>query len=116
MYKELAAYICEPLTHVYNASLRQGQYPKIYKYEISTPVPKKYPIEKMDQMQNISGLLTADKILEKLLSEMIVSDMEKTADQSQFGNQKGTSIQHYLIKLIHRILTAVDTNNAKKEV
>ena len=94
----------------------QGQYPNIYKFEISTPVPKKFPVEKMDQMRNISGLLTADKILEKLISGLVVSDMEKTADQAQFGNQKETSIQHYLIKMIHRILTAVDTNNAKKEV
>ena len=88
VYKELAAYICEPLTHVYNSSLLQGQYPSIYKFELSTPVPKKYPIEKMSQMRNISGLLTADKVFESLLSELIISDMEDTADQAQFGNKK----------------------------
>ena len=115
VYKELAAYICEPLTHVYNSSLLQGQYPSIYKYEISKPVPKKHPVEIMDQMRNISGLLKADKNLEKLLLEMIIADMKSTAKQTQFGNQKNTSIQHYLIKMIHRILTVVD-NNARREV
>ena len=116
VFKELAAHICEPLTHVYNSSLQQRKYPNIYKYEISTPVPKKHPVEKMDQMRNISGLLKADTIFEKLLSELIISDMKKkTADQSQFGNESKTSIQHYLIKLIHRILTAVDTKS-KREV
>ena len=69
----------------------------------------------MDQMRNISGLLIADKIFEKLLSEMIISDMKFTADKAQFGNEKKTSIQHYLIKMIHRNLTAVD-NNARREV
>ena len=34
VFKELAAHICEPLTHVYNSSLQQGIYPNIYKYEI----------------------------------------------------------------------------------
>ena len=35
-------------------------------------------------------------------------------DISQYGNQKNVSIQHYLIKMIHRILTAID-NNTRKE-
>ena len=60
----------------------------------------------MEQLRNIAGLLTADNFFEKLLSELIISDMKKTADIAQFGNQKQTSIQHYLIKMIHRILTA----------
>ena len=58
----MAAYIVEPLTHVFNESLIQGEYPAIYKYEICTPVPKKYPVKNMDQIRNISGLLTADKV------------------------------------------------------
>ena len=115
VYKEQAAYICDPLTHAYNTSLLQGQYPSIYEYEISRPVPKKHPIEKMDQMRNISGLLTADKVFEKLLSQMIISDMQSTADKAQFGNEKKSSIQHDLMKMINHILTAVD-NNARREV
>ena len=43
IFKEFAAHIAEPLAHVINASLIQGEYPQIYKFEISTPVPKKYP-------------------------------------------------------------------------
>ena len=35
--KECASYISEPLTHVYNASLNQGEY----------PVPKIHPVEKL---------------------------------------------------------------------
>ena len=115
IYKEFAALIAEPLTHVYNTSLIQGQYPQIYKYEVSTPVPKKYPVESMEQLRNISGLLTAYKIFEKLLSEIIISDMKKKADVAQFRNQKQTSIQHYLFKMIHKILTAVD-NNSRRDI
>ena len=57
IYKEFAAYLAEPLAHVFNSSLLQGKYPNIYKYEISTPVPKKFPIHSVEQMRNISGLL-----------------------------------------------------------
>ena len=65
-------------------------------------------------MRNISGLLTADKVFEKLLSEIMISDMAESADISQFGNEKQSSIQHYLIKMIHKIHTALD-NNSRRE-
>ena len=68
----------------------------------------------MQQMRNISGLLTCDKIFEKLLSEIIITDMRENADISQFGNKKNVSIQHYLIKMIHRIQTALDKNSRRE--
>ena len=43
IYKEFAAQLAEPLTHPFNSSLLQGQYPKVYKHEMSTPVPKLIP-------------------------------------------------------------------------
>ena len=115
IYKVMAAHIVEPLTHVFNACLTQGEYPAIYKYEICTSVPKKYPVQNMDQIRNISGLLTADKIFEKLLSELITSDMKDHVDVAQFGNEKDISIQHYLIKMIHKIHTALD-NNSRRQI
>ena len=45
----------------------------------------------------------------------MLSDMEAKLDPSQFGNRKGKSINHYLILMIHRILTALD-NNSKGEI
>ena len=66
-------------------------------------------------MRNISGLLTADKVFEKLLSEMILFDMKDKADCAQYGNQKETSIQHYLIRMIHKIQSAPD-NNARRDI
>ena len=65
-------------------------------------------------MRNISGLLNFDKVMEKMISEVMISDMKSKTDPSQFGNERGTSIQHYLIKMIHRILTVLD-NNSRRE-
>ena len=67
-------------------------------------------------MRNISGLLTADKIFEKLLSEVIIEDMKEESDVSKFGNAQENSIQHYLIKMIHRVHTAVDKNSIREAV
>ena len=44
----------------------------------------------------------------------MVSDMAAKLDPAQYGNQKGISIQHYLINMIHRILTALDSNKRKE--
>lgn len=79
------------------------------------PVPKVYPTESTSQLRNISGLLNFDKIMEKLISKLIISDMEEKLDPSQFGNQRGISIQHYLIQMLHRILSVLD-NNSKGDI
>ena len=106
--------MAEPLTDVINTSVRLGEYPNLYKFEICTPVPKSYPPQTTSQVRNISGLLTFDKIMEKLISELIISDMSQNMDPSQYGNQRGVSIQHYLLNMVHKILTALD-NRSKGE-
>ena len=40
--------------------------------------------------------------------------MTPSSDPSQYGNEKGIGTQHYLIKMINRILTCLDTNNSKE--
>jgi hypothetical protein len=42
---------------------------------------------------------------------MMVEDMVHKMDPSQFGNLKNTSIQHYLVSLLHRISSALDGNS-----
>ena len=41
----------------------------------------------------------------------MISDMKSSRDPSQYGNTKGVSTQHYLIKMVDRILTVLDSNN-----
>ena len=114
LIKQFAAYLAEPLTDIFNASMKRGEYPRIYKFEVCTPVPKVNPPQNLGQLRNISGLLTFDKVFEKLIAQMIISDMEAKMDPAQFGNQKGISIQHYLIQMIHRILTVLDKNSRRE--
>ena len=45
---------------------------------------------------------------------MLISDMKEKMDVSQYGNEKGMSIQHYLINMIQKILTDAHCN--RKEV
>ena len=115
VFKVFAAYLAEPLSDIINCSISTGEYPDIWKEEIATPIPKTQPILEVTDLRNISGLLNCDRIAEKLIAQLMLSDMEAKLDPSQYGNTKGKSINHYLILMIHRILTALD-NNSKREI
>ena len=113
--KRFYKYFSVPLTHILNSCLKLGEWPDIWKVEAITPVPKVYPPKKLDKLRPISGLMVFNKIAEKIFSLTIIKDMKKKLDPSQFGNQKYTSIQHYLVRMLHRVLTSLD-KNAKGEV
>ena len=87
--------------------------PDSYKIEIITPIGKTVPVESLDQIRPISNLPICDKIQEAVISKLIISDMESKIYPSQYGNQKKTSIQHYLIKIMNNIVTNVDKNSKK---
>ena len=40
--------------------------------------------------------------------------MKESQDPSQYGNEKGLSVQHYLINMINKILIALDRNNKQE--
>ena len=56
-------------------------------------------------------MLNLDKVAEKVVSRLMISDMKKNIDSSQYNNQKGLSIKHYIVKMIDRILGALDRNS-----
>ena len=110
LLKKHAEHICVPLAHVLNICIRRGEYPRIWKHEIQTPVPKEYPPTKIEMLRNICNLKNFDKIAEMMIGKIMVSDMADKMDPSQFGNKKGLSIQHYLMNMLHKILMKLDNN------
>ena len=115
LIKQFAVPLSVPLCDIINSSIRLGKWSKLYKAESVTPVPKVFPPKGIEDLRNISGLLTFNKVAEKMIAELIIKDMFATLDPSQYANQKDLSIQHYLIKMIHKILSDTD-NNSKGEV
>ena len=115
MIKYCAEELSFPLSDIYSRAISHGEYPDIYKLEIVTPVPKCYPPQTTADLRKIAGTKNFSKLFEKFLSEKIIQDMKLARDGSQYGNSKGVSTQHYLIKMLDRILTQLDRNN-KHEV
>ena len=113
--KEYSQFLCVPFSDVINTGLKVGHWPRQYKKETITPKPKQSPTETTEMLRPIANLCNLNKIMEKIISEMVVADMQEKLDPSQYGNQKHTSIQHYLVRLLHRVLTSLD-KNSKGEV
>ena len=93
--KLFADKLSKPISSILNCSIKQGKWPTSWKKEVVTPVAKVFPPKLLKNLRSISGLVTLDKINEKLIAELIVADMKEHVDKSQYGNQKGLSIQHY---------------------
>ena len=95
-----------PLCDIYTRSVLYGEYPDIYKLEIVTPAAKVYPPRTVKDLRKIAGTPNFSKIFEQFLAEIMIEDMKLTCDPSQYGNCKGVSTQHYLVKMV--ILQLVD--------
>jgi hypothetical protein len=109
--KEFALEICVPLADIINCSLMKGHWALCFKKEVITPIPKEYPVLTIDMLRPISSLLSFNKVQEMAVCEMIASDMAARLDPTQYGNRKRTGIQHYLVRMIHRILAETDRNS-----
>ena len=96
-----------PLAHIINTSV----YANLWKLETVTPVPKIFPPLLSKHLRKISVFMNFSKVTEQIISEYLVADMEEKLDKSQFGNQKQTGVQHYLLKLVHKILCTLDKNS-----
>ena len=114
--KEFSDELSIPLSHLVGSCLGAGLYPDLWKVEFVTPVPKIYPAEKLTDLRKISGLFNFSKIADKVIAELLTEDMAEKRDKSQFGNQKKLSIQHYLISMLNKILTAVDKNSQDEAI
>ena len=113
--QEFSVELAEPLCNIFNTATLTGIWPDHWKHEFITPVPKVHPPRTMNDLRRISLTRNFSKLYEKLLSEYIVKDFSSYADPSQYGNRKGLSTSHYLVNMINRILSILDTNTAEEK-
>ena len=109
--KHPAKQVSVPLTSIINACIVNGEWPDIWKEEAVTPICKVHPPLEMRDLRNVSGLKNLNKVTEKILAELMLADMKDNLDESKYGNTKGVSIQHYLVKFIDKVLVSLDSNS-----
>ena len=108
IFKRFATQLAQPISNMINQAIVTGVWPDFLKLEIVTPIPKIKSPKSIEDLRKISGLMVLNKIMEKAVCRYVVEDMKTTLDPAQFGNQKGMGVQHYLVKLLDRVLSATD--------
>jgi hypothetical protein len=110
--KEAAEFLAEPLTNIYNHCLKEGVYPKIWKQEWCTPVPKKKTTLKLlKDVRKIASTSDFSKIFEYFLLQFVLEDVSDKMSVRQYGGKKGVGTEHLLVTLIDRIKKLLDQPN-----
>ena len=71
------------------------------------PIPKEQP-PRIDRLRPISLTSAFAKIAEEFVCDWILADIQPRIDTRQYGNVKGASTCHYLVRLIHDLCSAAD--------
>lgn len=117
LLRDFAPYLCQPLAAIFNASIREGYVPPIWKSAEVIPVPKvSKPRSIQTDLRPISLLPCPAKILESILGERILPTLEPQFDSNQFGCRRGRSTTHALVATLHAWQSTLDQGGAVRAV
>ena len=102
--------IIQPLTFLFNESIRNGIVPEKLKLEVVYPIHKKDSKMKINNYHPISILPMISKIYEKPIYARLMSfsTKNKTIHEHQFGFQKSKSTEHAILGISASILKALE--------
>ena len=97
-----ADFLAVPLTAIYNDISSTKQWPRIWKEESVTIIPKTRNPTEIGQLRNISCTMLASKIFESFVLEWTLEQVK--LKDNQFGGTKGCSAAHLLVSVWQNIL------------
>ena len=110
MLRDLAPVLAPPITSLFNASIRDGFVPPAWKCANITPLPKKCPPQKIESdLRPVSLTSLLAKELERIIAPWIKDAIGENIGELQFGNAKGVSTTHMLVKMLDSWHKALDT-------
>ena len=111
--QEFAIFLALPFTDITNCAIRTGVFPDAFKISEIVPIPKENPPRMLKDLRPISKTPIGGKIIEKMIVSELEKDTKETLnDPAQYGNTKGASTTHYLIKLTNEAYKNTDVSKA----
>ena len=95
---DYAPWLCEPVRAIFNASVREGSVPSVWKKANVLPVLKVHP---PTSIRRISLTPTISKVLESFVGTCILELVDSQLDDHQFGRLQGRSTSHALVDMLH---------------
>ena len=106
--KEFSPELATPFCDIINCALKSGIFPAAYKKAEIVPIPKVNPPLSLSDLRPISKTPIGGKMIEKALMSELEKDLKGKLDNTQYGNCRGSSTTHYLIKLTDQAFSATD--------
>ena len=110
--KEFAPELATPFCDIINCALKTGTFPAAYKKAEIVPIPKVNPPCSLSDLRPISKTPIGGKMIEKALMSELERDTMGKLDRTQYGNCRGSSTTHYLIKLTDQAYSSTDKGHA----
>ena len=108
LVKEFTPELAKPVTTIYNQITQSAEYPRQWVVEYQLAIPKLSPPMSEDDLRNIASTAYLSKQYEAFIGDWIFPYIEPFIDPGQCGGLKGSSITHYLVKLLHFVHTNLD--------
>ena len=106
LLSKYAVLLATPVTAVLNAAFDHETWPKVWKRETVSVIPKNSSPAGLSEMRNISCTPVLSKVMEFFLLERLRSEVK--VKTNQFGGIPGCGIDHYLVEVWDSILQNLD--------
>ena len=109
--RDFAFALADPVSHIFNQSLKLGKVPKLWKMANVVVIPKSNPPSSIEtDLRPISLTPTLSKILESIIGHWALPNIRPQLDCRQYGGIKGRSTTHELITILHQCHEAVENH------
>ena len=108
--REIAPYIKQPLTSIFNKSFSTGIFPDGLKISLITPVYKNEDKSLFTNYRPVAVLSCFSKILEKIMYKRLIDYIERhnILYDKQYGFRKNHSTEMAIIELTNKLTDAID--------
>ena len=107
---KFATLLAVPLTDIFNEISRSAVWPKIWKQEFVTVIPKCRSPTELGDLRNISCTMLPSKIYESYVLNWLSHEVR--CKDNQYGGIKGCSVDHLLVDLWDEILWNLEDERA----
>ena len=102
---------------MFNASIREGYLPAIWRSTFVIPIPKVNPSRIISKdLRPISFTVVLSKQLEKIIGGWMLDYIVDRLDVNQYGGLRGLSTTHALIDMVHTWLLTAEERRASHVV
>ena len=108
--KEFLPEFATPVTAIIKEAIETHTWPDVFKKEYHVPIKKVPSPQSEDDVRGIGLMSWVNKQLERVVLNWIWPYLKSHIDPDQMGGVPGGSIEHYIIKVLHFIMSSMDGN------